>query len=308
MELGHIYIIKNKLDEKKMYIGQAKKFRKHIKKEFGFQGRFKEHVTASKKNPTYHFDREMQKIGHENFYVELLEECELTEMDEKEKYYIEKYNTLHPNGYNIVCGNPHTNTNPEVTSEKLKEYYSDETIREKHSTIHMNKFKDIDCDDLSQIEIRPIKEKSVDKLIYVIFRYKKSNEIRRRYGGIHLDFDDNYKRCIDDMKTLNVKCDIIDLVKNPDKIQNNKIANLNTIVKAELKIHTMGKNKLIALCIVDTANNKKKIVFGGKLLSTETAFKNALIYLKNNNVDSSIVYINATIKATLPNCGELLKS
>jgi len=46
----------------------------------------------------------MQEYGLENFSVELLEECDLQELNKKEKYYIKLYqaNII---GYNISGGN-----------------------------------------------------------------------------------------------------------------------------------------------------------------------------------------------------------
>lgn len=45
-----------------------------------------------------------KKYGLENFKIELLEICENIESDEKERMYIEKYNTIYPNGYNKYSG------------------------------------------------------------------------------------------------------------------------------------------------------------------------------------------------------------
>ena len=44
-----------------------------------------------------------QKHGLENFTFEVLEECKITELSEKEKYYVNKYDTYH-NGYNETAG------------------------------------------------------------------------------------------------------------------------------------------------------------------------------------------------------------
>lgn len=46
----------------------------------------------------------MRDIGFENFEFSILEECSREELDDKEIYYINKYNTLIPNGYNISFG------------------------------------------------------------------------------------------------------------------------------------------------------------------------------------------------------------
>ena len=45
-----------------------------------------------------------RKYGLENFQLEILEECLIDELDEKERYWIKKLNTLTPNGYNILQG------------------------------------------------------------------------------------------------------------------------------------------------------------------------------------------------------------
>ena len=44
-----------------------------------------------------------QKYGIENFIFEVLEECSILELSEKEKYYIEKFDTYF-NGYNMTAG------------------------------------------------------------------------------------------------------------------------------------------------------------------------------------------------------------
>lgn len=50
------------------------------------------------------FFRAIKKYGFENFSKEILGEFLINELDEKEKYFIEKENTIYPNGYNIKPG------------------------------------------------------------------------------------------------------------------------------------------------------------------------------------------------------------
>lgn len=89
-----IYKITNKLT-KKAYIGQSK----------NIYNRWEEHKTQSKNKmnnaPLY---KDMRKYTIQNFKFEILEECDLNKLNEKEIYYIEKYNTIQPNGYNIRKG------------------------------------------------------------------------------------------------------------------------------------------------------------------------------------------------------------
>ena len=46
----------------------------------------------------------LKKYGKENFQWEILEECKVDNIDEREKFYIKEYNSLSPNGYNILSG------------------------------------------------------------------------------------------------------------------------------------------------------------------------------------------------------------
>lgn len=69
-----------------------------------------------------------RKYGWDNFTFEILEECSIEELDEKEIYWIKKKNTLSPNGYNVLAGG-------QVHRQKqnLKKYICPECGKEKDS-------------------------------------------------------------------------------------------------------------------------------------------------------------------------------
>ena len=49
--------------------------------------------------------RSLKKYGKENFTKEIIEECKTKqELNKRERYWIQKLNTLYPNGYNIMYG------------------------------------------------------------------------------------------------------------------------------------------------------------------------------------------------------------
>lgn len=48
--------------------------------------------------------RSMRKYGVDKFIVELLEEVDNSEINEKERYWIRELNTISPNGYNVTIG------------------------------------------------------------------------------------------------------------------------------------------------------------------------------------------------------------
>src|SRR5437867_3368953 len=105
-DTGVIYCLTNIINSKK-YIGQALSYIiNHGKiKKHGLEGRFIEHCTAANNGKDYctklYFA--MRKYGTQNFTKELLLICPLNLLDEKETFYINKFNTI-KNGYNITLG------------------------------------------------------------------------------------------------------------------------------------------------------------------------------------------------------------
>ena len=86
-----IYKITNKKTGKS-YIGQSN----------DIERRFKEHQQkgASSRIP---LDVAIQKYGKDTFDYEVIEECDLSQLNEKEEYYIQLYDTKN-NGYNCNDG------------------------------------------------------------------------------------------------------------------------------------------------------------------------------------------------------------
>lgn len=82
-----IYKIENLINHK-IYIGQSI----HIKR------RWMEHCIPSSNSV---ISKAIYKYGKENFSFQILEECSIEELNDKELYYIQQYNSLVPNGYNI---------------------------------------------------------------------------------------------------------------------------------------------------------------------------------------------------------------
>ena len=88
-----IYKFTNKINNK-TYIGQSK----------SIETRYKRHLYDANKGSKTIFHRALIKYGIENFTFEIIEECDVSRLDEREKYYIKQYGSLMPNGYNMQTG------------------------------------------------------------------------------------------------------------------------------------------------------------------------------------------------------------
>ena len=94
--MGFVYKITNILTDKK-YIGLTtrsleERFRKHLFDAFD----------ARRKNAIHYA---LRKYGKKNFVIEaIFESNSLNELNDKENYFIQKYDTLYPNGYNLIVG------------------------------------------------------------------------------------------------------------------------------------------------------------------------------------------------------------
>ena len=100
--IGYIYIITNNVNGRQ-YVGQTIQT---------IEQRFKKHIYNAKEgNTNMYIHKAIRKYGEEKFSINQLEmvECELREdlmeqLNVLEKFYIKKYNTLKPNGYNLTQG------------------------------------------------------------------------------------------------------------------------------------------------------------------------------------------------------------
>ena len=94
MIYGRIYKIVNKVNGK-LYVGQT---------IYDLEKRFREHKHASLTKKTYLYNA-INKYGFENFTIDEIDKASsLEELNNKEIYWINKLNTLMPNGYNMVKG------------------------------------------------------------------------------------------------------------------------------------------------------------------------------------------------------------
>lgn len=107
---GRIYIIKNTVNDK-VYVGQTK---------VSLKLRFQNHLSAAGNGEDYIIGKAIRKYGEDKFYIELLEECTVEELNEREKYWIAFFNsTDNRSGYNISTGGNVIRTTKELDKDMV---------------------------------------------------------------------------------------------------------------------------------------------------------------------------------------------
>ena len=99
------------------------------------------------------FNNAIKKYGWNNFLCEILiDDISINESNYWEEYYIEKYNTLAPNGYNLNTGG-NSKTPSDDTRIKLKEFQSNKILNEDTKQKISNTLKGHQCLDETKQKI-----------------------------------------------------------------------------------------------------------------------------------------------------------
>lgn len=163
-----IYKITNLINQKS-YIGQSI----HIER------RWQEHCRPSASSI---IAKAIRKYSQENFSFEVLEECDINELNQKEAYYIAFFNTVVPYGYNVE----------ELSEEDSKTSFTvyDKTTLE----LIINDIKE------SQLTFTDIAKK---------YSLNRRTIIRINEGEVHFNKDENYPlRPLGGLKRETPKCAI----------------------------------------------------------------------------------------------------
>lgn len=112
---GRIYIIRNTVNDK-VYVGQT-----HV----SIKLRFQNHLSAARRGLDYIIGKAIRKYGEDKFYVELLEECLVEELNEREQYWISFFKaTDNRFGYNMSIGGNVVRTTKELDEEKVLQMFN----------------------------------------------------------------------------------------------------------------------------------------------------------------------------------------
>ena len=161
-----IYKVTNKINGK-VYIGQS----------VDIGRRWRQHMTAE---DDIYFHKAIQKYGVDNFIWEVIEKCKKSELDERESYWIEYYDSFNK-GYNCTKGgdgvgigedHPRWKGGPEHKKEYKKQYYE----ANKEQVKHQQKQR-------YEINKEQIKEKAKErsKEYYQAHKEQKKEYFRQRY-------------------------------------------------------------------------------------------------------------------------------
>jgi len=104
-----IYGIRHKAS-KRWYVGQAYDIRK----------RFKDHKAFTATNTRKHLYLALRKYGFTAFAWRILERCDKPDLNRKEKFWIQKLNSVEPNGYNLTTGGDRRFTFTPSVLEKMR--------------------------------------------------------------------------------------------------------------------------------------------------------------------------------------------
>lgn len=125
-----IYKITNK-ENCKVYIGQTNNFAR----------RYKEHFLW-KLNKRQYIDEIISDFGTDNFTFEIIEECPSEKLDEREKYWIQFYNSFY-DGYNKTKGGAgNFYGNPKLSKEdveRIRTAYNNKEDRKKIYSLYQDK-------------------------------------------------------------------------------------------------------------------------------------------------------------------------
>lgn len=134
---GRIYIIRNTVNNK-VYIGQT---------YVSINLRFQNHLSAARRGLDYVIGKAIRKYGEDKFYVELLEECLVEELNEREIYWISFFKaTDNRFGYNMSIGGHVVRTTKELNEIFiLNEFDSGKSAMKiaKEQHVHPYKIADI---------------------------------------------------------------------------------------------------------------------------------------------------------------------
>jgi len=205
---GTIYLITNLINNKK-YVGQT------IQKP---EIRFNYHLNYASKDyniSNMPLSRAINKYGKNNFKFEILEECLIDDLNERESYYIKKYDSFY-SGYNATLGGTYGKKIDINIEEMINLYHQLKSARKVAEYYKVD--KDCICDRLKSLNIE----------FYTLAQQRGINVKILKDNELITEFDSK-KQCAEWLIQNNLtKSDKVESVRKI--IHNNKLINGYKIV------------------------------------------------------------------------------
>ena len=172
-----IYIITNLIDGKS-YIGKSEK---------NIEYRLHQHKFGISSNE--HLQNAIRKYGIENFTFEMLEECSKEDCCDRERYWINFYNTLYPNGYNYTTGGENksgfnfSNISKQRMSQTATQRCNNPNERKRLSDIA--KLRVWDDEERNKVS-NTLKDRFKDKTKVPMYGKKHSAETKNKMSQAHM--------------------------------------------------------------------------------------------------------------------------
>lgn len=267
MEYGFIYRVTCKTTGKK-YIGQAREFKHKNEKPFryGIPGRWSDHVSSAKTGSDKPLHQSIRQYGADDFTIDEITKATLTELDALEAVWIERENSLAPQGYN-VCKH---SRNRHRTTSSLAAFYQGK---------------------VSEAILRPIRQDGQMKMVYVMLNLKDGTVERIAFGQKQQQTHEEARAeafqflqelgCPYREETSNSQ--------NPLERYSSKLAQF--VGKRILKIRITSASSLVAVYVTtDKAKSYKyqvRICFGGKVVPKDVAYDLAKQFVQQLPINES---------------------
>lgn len=239
----------------KIYIGQTKryKFKNNKPYQYGITGRWCDHVSSAKRTTTPLSDA-ICEYGPDSFKIETLETIPEHSADEREAYWIDMFNSVVPNGYNVM------------SSSRCKHRNS--------TTIEDNYIKQA-----TSIELKVIKKGGIPHLVYV---YVDIPTERKRFvfGQTQNSlFEDTLAEANSFVSKFTQQGVSLKSSDKLDMFHNKTITGIRSV----------KFNKTMVALYIKTNEGQHRICFGGKTTTYEQALEKSNEFIRRLNLQPNLI-------------------
>ena len=214
----YIYIIRNFINDK-VYIGQS------INPEQRFKGHIQD---KDRKQYSSAIDGAIKKYGAENFYYEVIE-GPITNFNEREIYWIKFFNSLIPNGYNILEGGQ---------CPPIHKGFSN----------HKSKFTPKDIEEVRLLLLNPrITLQEIANAFEVSYRTISNLNTGKTYYDDSIDYPIRKFQCSGEASNI-LSTDMVDAI-------------IEDLTTSNLSLHRIAKKYCVNFSQVDSINKGNKVIY-----------------------------------------------